>query len=160
MKSPVLNRILEKSPIKSLVALSVGAFLRGDNIEIQRIYGAMPSHDRASRHDFFIRHHAMTESILLWALEYWKTHSLAQSMTALIIDRESTPTDILGADFIKCAHTAKLATLIVAMRQICSAQGIAFEDVTTFAEVDADVDAQPIPKLIPEYVEMFGVTGR
>lgn len=159
MKSPALNRILEKTPAESLAALSVSAFLRRDNTEINRIYGALPSHGKNSRHEFFIRHHAMTESILLWALEYWKTRSLAQSMTALIIDRESSPTDILGADFLKRAHTAKLATLIEAMRQICSAQGIAFEDVASFAEVDADVDAQPIPNLIPEYVAMFGVTG-
>jgi len=45
------------------------------------------------------------------------------------------------------------------MRQICNAQGIAFEDVATFAEVDTHIGAQPIPKLVVEYVEMFGIMG-
>ena len=158
MKSPALNRVLEKSTAETLAALSVGAYFRADNAELNRIYGALPCHGQASRHEFFIQHHAMTENVLLWAVEYWKTHSLAQSMVALIVDHDSTPKDVLGADFIHRANKAKMATLIEAMRQICSANGIPFDDVATFAEVDADIDAQPIPKLIPEYVEMFGTS--
>ena len=73
MKSPALNRILEKTPSASLAALSVGAFFRLDNTELERIYGALPSHRRASRHEFFIQHHAIIENVLLWAVEYWKT---------------------------------------------------------------------------------------
>jgi len=159
MKSPALNRILEKSPPESLAALSVGAFLRCDNIEIERIYAAIPSHGKVSRQEFFIRHHAMTESILLWALEYWKTHSLTQSMTALIVDSEAAPRDILGAELIHRANAAKLATLIEAMRQICADTGIDFQDIAAFAEIDTDTDSKPIPKLLEEYREVFGVKG-
>lgn len=158
MKSPALNRVLEKSTAETLAVLSVGAFFRADNAELNRIYGALPSHDQASRHEFLILHHAITEAMLLWSLECWKTRFLMQSMTSLIVDRESSLRDIIGADFIHRANKAKLASLIEAMRQICSTQGIAFEDVTTFAEVDTEIDAKPIPKLIPEYVEMFGTS--
>ena len=159
MKSPALNRVLEKSTAETLAALSVGAFFRADNAELNRIYGALPCHGQASRHEFFIQHHAMTENILLWAVEYWKTHSLTQSMVALIVNRESMPMDVLGADLIQRANKAKLATLIEAMRRICTDAGISFEDVAAFVEVDTELDAKPIPTLIPEYVEMFG-TGR
>jgi hypothetical protein len=160
MKSPTLNRILEKTPTASLAALSVGAFFRYDTTELERIYGALPSHRRESRREFFIQHHALTESILLWVIEFWKTHSMMQSMTALIVDRESSPRDVIGGDLIYRANKAKLASLVEAMRQICSANGIAFDDVTTFAEINVDeIDAQPIPELVPEYVELFGVRG-
>ena len=161
MKSPALNRILEKTPTDSLAALSVGAFIRSDITELERIYGSLPSHRRESRQEFFIQHHAIIESILLWAVDYWRTHSLMQSMTALIVDRESSPRDILGADFLHRANKAKLASLIEAMRQICSAQGIAFEDVATFAEINVDdIDAQPVPAMVAEFVDMFGISGR
>lgn len=159
MKSPALNRILGKTPPESLAVLSVSAFLRSDNIEMERIYGALPSHRRESRNEFFIQHHALTESILLWVIEYWRTHSLTQAMTTLIVDRESSPSDILGGNLIKCANKAKLASLIEAMRQICSAQGIAFDDVATFAEIITDIDAQPVHAMVTEFVEMFGIAG-
>ena len=106
MKSTALNRVLEKAPTGSLAALSVGALLRCDNTEIERIYGAIPSHGKASRNEFFIQHHALYESILLWVIEYWRTHSLTQLMTALIVNRESSPRDILGADFLHRADKA------------------------------------------------------
>ena len=159
MKSTVLNRIMDKSPTASLVALATGAFIRTDTNEMSRVFGAVAGKERAERYEFFIQHHAMTENILLWAVEYWKTHSLTQSMMALIVNRESTPRDVLGADFVQRANKAKLATLIEAMRRICADAGIDFEDVAAFIEVDTDIDAKPIPTLIPEYVEMFG-TGR
>ncbi len=160
MKSTALNRVLEKAPTGSLAALSVGALLRCDNTEIERIYGAIPSHGKASRNEFFIQHHALYESILLWVIEYWRTHSLTQLMTALIVNRESSPRDILGADFLHRANKAKLASLIEAMRQICSAQGISFEDVATFAEINVDTDAQPVSQMVAEFVEIFGISGR
>jgi hypothetical protein len=157
MKSPALNRIMEKTPTESLAALSVGAFIRSDATELERIYGALPSHRRESRQEFFIQHHAMIESILLWAVDYWRTHSLMQSMTALIVDRESSPHDILGADFLHRTNKAKLASLIEAMRLICRAQGITFDDVATFAEIDTDIDAQPVPAMVAEFVEIFSM---
>jgi hypothetical protein len=159
MKSPALYRILEKTPLGSLAALSVGAFLRADKAELERIYGVLPSHRRESRNEFFIQHHAMTENILLWAVEYWKTvaiinSSLAVSAVPGIDEKESK-----AASFLLNAHKAKQATLIEAMRQICADAGIDFQDVATFAEVDTNIDARPIPKLIPEYVEMFGIAS-
>lgn len=159
MKSPTLNRILEKSPPESLAALSVGAFLRRDNTDIGRIYGALPSQVRASRHEFFIQHHAMTESILLWSVEYWKTVATINSCLAVSVAANRGGDERPIANFLLNAHKAKQATLIEAMRRICTDTGIAFEDVATFAEVDADIDAKPIPKLIPEYIELFGVAG-
>lgn len=157
MKATALNRILEKTSTESLAALSVGAFFRSDTTEMARIYGALPSHSSASRHEFVIQHHAMTEGALLWAVEYWKTSALMQSMTALIVDPESSPRDILGAEIIHRANKAKLASLIEAMRQICSDYGMVFEDVATFAEVDVAIDAQPIPAMVAEFVGMFGM---
>ena len=47
MKSPALNRVLEKSTAETLAALSVGAFFRADNAELNRIYGALPCHGQA-----------------------------------------------------------------------------------------------------------------
>lgn len=161
MKSPALNRILEKTSPESLAALSVGAFFRYDATELERIYGALPSHRRASRNEFFIQHHAMTENVLLWSVEYWRTSSLMNSMSALIVDRESSPRDVVGGDLIYRANKAKLASLIEAMHQICSAQGIAFEDVATFAEINVEeIDAKPVPAMVAEFVEMFGISGR
>jgi hypothetical protein len=52
MKSPALNRVLEKTPPKSLAVLSVSTLLRADNIKLERIYGALPSHRRESRKEF------------------------------------------------------------------------------------------------------------
>lgn len=156
MKSPALNRILEKSPAESLAALCTGALLRRDNTEIERIYGAIPNHAKASRTEFFIQHHAMTESILLWALEYWKTVATVRTCIAATL----VPGISDKAKFLQGAHEAKLATLIEAMRRICGDTGIDFEDVAAFAEIDTEIDAKPIPKLLPEFVEMFGVSGR
>ena len=161
MKSPALNRILEKTSPESLAALSVGAFFRYDATELERIYGALPSHRRESRNEFFILHHALTESILLWVIEHLRTSSLMQSMTVLIVDCESSPHDILGGEFIYRANKAKQASLIEAMRQICSTNGIAFKDVATFAEINVDeIDAKPVPAMVAEFVEMFGISGR
>jgi hypothetical protein len=159
MKPPALNRILEKTPPESLAALSVSALLRCDNTEIERIYGALPRHGKASRHEFFIQHHAMTESILLWATEYWRTAATAQTCLVAAIAPGTTPDDANASTFIFNAHKAKLATLIEAMRRICASTGIDFDDVVTFAEVDTGIDAKPIPKLIPEFVEMFSIAG-
>jgi hypothetical protein len=159
MKSPALNRILEKIPPESLAALLVRAFLRCDNAEIDRIYGALPSHGKVSRHEFFIRHHAMTESILLWTIEYWRTAATAQTCLVAAIAPRTTQDDAAISTFFLNANKAKQATLIEAMRQICTNTGIDFEDVAAFAEVDTEIDAKPIPKLIPEYVEMFGIAG-
>ena len=159
MKSPALNRILEKSPPESLAALSVSAFLRHDNTEIERIFGALPSQGKASRHEFFIRHHAMTESVLLWSVEYWKTIATVRAcLVALLSTGENA--DAKASSFLADAYNAKAASLIEAMRRICADTGIDFEDVAAFAEVDGDVDAKPIPKLIHEYVELFGVAGQ
>lgn len=161
MKSPALNRVMEKTPTASLIAMSVGAFIRSDTTELERIYGVLPSHRRESRNEFFIQHHALTESILLWVIEYWRTNFMAMAMTALVVDRYSSPSDITGADFLHRANKAKLASLIEAMRQICSDRGITFEDVATFAEINIDeIDAQPVPAMVTEFVEMFGVSGR
>lgn len=159
MKSPALNRVLEKSTAETLAALSVGAFFRADNAELNRIYGALPSHGQASRHEFFIQHHAMTENVLLWALEYWKTVATINSCLAVSIIPGKSENEATISTFLTNANNAKLATLIEAMRRICADVGIDFEDVAAFVEVDTDLDAKPIPKLIPEYVEMFG-TGR
>ena len=159
MKSPALNRILEKSPPESLAALSVGAFLRHENTEIERIYGALPSHGRVSRSEFFIRHHAMTESILLWSVEYWKTVATVRTCLAVSVAADGGGNETAVASFLLDAHKAKQATLIEAMRRICADNGLDYEDVAAFAEVDGDVDAKPIPKLIQEYVEIFGVVG-
>lgn len=159
MKSPALNRILEKTPAESLAALSVSAFLRRDNTEIERIYGALPSHGRVSRGEFFIRHHAMTESILLWSVEYWKTVATVRTCLAVSVAADGGGDETTVASFLLDAHKAKQATLIEAMRRICADTGLDFEDVAAFAEVDGDVDAKPIPKLIQEYVELFGVVG-
>ncbi|MBK8319972.1 MAG: hypothetical protein IPL05_16060 [Betaproteobacteria bacterium] len=160
MKAQALNRILEKSPSESLAALSVSALLRCDNTEIERIYGALPSHGKASRHEFFIRHHAMTESILLWAIEYWRTAATAQTCLVAAIAPGTTQIDADVSTFMLNAHKAKLATLIEAMRCICFDTGIDFEDVAAFAEVDTEIDAKPIRKLIPEYVQIFGIMGK
>lgn len=158
MKSPALNRILEKSPPESLAALSVSAFLRNDNAEIERIFGALPSQGKASRHEFFIRHHAMTESVLLWSVEYWKTIATVRAcLVALLSTGENA--DAKASSFLADAYNAKAASLIEAMRRICADNGLDFEDVVIFAEVDTDVDAKPIPKLVEEYVELFGVVG-
>lgn len=159
MKSPALNRILEKTPPASLAALSVGAFFRLDNTELERIYGALPSHRRASRHEFFIQHHAIIENVLLWAIEYWKTVATINSCLAVSVISGIDKNESGAATFLLNAHKAKQATLIEAMRQICKEAGVSFEDVATFAEVDADIDAKPILKLIPEYVEMFGIAS-
>jgi hypothetical protein len=53
------------------------------------------------------------------------------------------------------------ARLTDEMRQIRKEAGISFEYVVTFAEINVDeIDAQPIPELVPEYVELFGVRSR
>lgn len=159
MKSPALNRILEKTPAESLAALSVGAFLRRDNTELERIYGALPSQSKTSRNEFFIRHHAMTESILLWSVEYWRTVATINTCLAVSLATNGGGDETTVASFLLNAHKAKQATLIEAMRRVCADAGIDFEDVAAFAEVDTGIDAKPIPKLIPEYVDMFGVVG-
>lgn len=159
MKSPALNRVLEKSPAESLAALSVGAFLRADQSEIERIYGAIPSHGKGSRNEFFIQHHAMTANVLLWAVEYWKTVATVRTCLVATLAPGVAETDANISTFLQRAHEAKLATLIEAMRRICADAGINFDDVAAFAEVETDIDAKPIPKLIPEYVAVFGVTG-
>jgi hypothetical protein len=45
------------------------------------------------------------------------------------------------------------------MRHICADTGIDFEDVAAFAEVEACIDAMPIPDLVKEYREIFGTSG-
>lgn len=157
MKSPALNKLLEKSPVESLSALATGAFMRADTDELRRIVGAMTSHPRASRREFMIRHHAMTESVLLWVVEYWKT--VATVRTCLVAALAAKGEESAAATFLADANKAKQASLIEAMRQICADNGIDFEDVATFAEIDTELDAKPIPKLIPEYVELFGIAG-
>ena len=151
--------ILDKTPADALAGLSTSSFMRGDTAELHRIFAALPAHGLGSRREFLIQHHAMIESILLWAVEYWRTHSLMRSMTALIVDRESSSRDVVGGDLIYRANKAKLASLIEAMRQLCSDRGITFEDVTNFAEINVDeIDAQPVPAMVAEFVEMFGVS--
>ena len=158
MKSPALNRILEKSPPESLAALSVSALLRRDNAEIERIFGALPSQGKASRREFFIRHHAMTESVLLWSVEYWKTIATVRAcLVALLSTGENA--DAKASSFLADAYNAKAASLIEAMRRICADTGIDFEDIAAFAEVDTNIDAKPIPNLVEEYREIFGVKG-
>ena len=159
MNRTAMNRVLEKSPADSLAAMSTSSFLRGDTTELHRIYAALPAHGRASRHEFIVKHHAMTESILLWSVEYWKTVATINSCLAVSVAANSGDDERPIAAFLVNAHKAKQATLIEAMRRICDRMGIAFEDIAAFAEVDTDIDAQPIPKLIPEYVELFGVGG-
>lgn len=159
MKSPALNRILEKTSPESLAALSVGAFFRYDATELERIYGVLPSHRRASRSEFFIQHHAMIENVLLWAIEYWKTVATINSCLVVSVAPGIDENESSAATFLLNAHKAKQATLIEAMHQICVDAGIDFKDVATFAEVDTDIDAKPILKLIPEYVEMFGIAS-
>ena len=159
MKSPALNRILEKSPPESLAALSVSALLRRDNAEIERIFGALPSQGKASRHEFFIRHHAMTESVLLWVVEYWKTVATIRTCLATSLVPGIADKDANISSFLQRANEAKLSTLIEAMRRICADTGIDFEDVAAFAEVDTNIDAKPIPNLVEEYREIFGVKG-
>ncbi len=157
MKSPALNRILEKSPATSLAALCTSAFLRGDTAELNRIFSALPAHGLGSRREFLIKHHAMTESILLWCVEYWKTIATAR---ACLVAALSSDGEMVGAStFMADAHNAKAASLIEALRIICANSGIDFEDVAEFAEVEINSDAKPIPSLVSEYVETFGVTA-
>ena len=159
MKSPSLNRILEKSPAGSLAALSVGAFFRGDTQELHRIFGAMPSHIKASRREFFIQHHARTENVLLWAVEYWRTVANTQTCLVAAISPGGSKQETSIATFLLNAYKAKQATLIEAMRHICADTGIDFEDVAAFAEVEARIDAMPIPDLVKKYREIFGTSG-
>ena len=159
MKSSTLNRILEKTSPQSLAAMSVGAFFRHDTTELERIYGALPSHRRESRREFFIQYHAMIENVLLWAVEYWKTVATINSCLVVSVAPGNDEKESSAATFLLNAHKAKQATLIEAMHKICADAGIDFKDVVTFAEIDTDIDAKPILKLIPEYVEMFGIAS-
>lgn len=156
MKNPALNRILEKSPAESLAALCTSAFLRGDNTEIERIYGAIPSHAKASRTEFFVLNHALTEGVLLWALEYWKTVATVRACLVALLSAEES-SNAKASSFLADAYNAKAASLIAAMRRICADTGIDFDDVAAFAEVDTNIAAKPIPKLVSEFVEMFGM---
>lgn len=155
MKSAALNRILEKAPAQNLAVLSVCAFLRCDSIEIDRIYGALPSHGKKSKHEFLIRHHFMTERILLWTVEYWKT--IATARACLVTALASQDDEATSAAFLADAQNAKLISLVEALRRICADSGINFGDVSTFAGVDTDLDVKPIPPLVEEYIETFGV---
>ena len=162
MKSSSLNRVMDKSPADSLASLATLPFIRSDADEIHRVFGAVAGKGRAERYEFFIKHHALTESILIWAVEFWKANYQAMAMTALVVSSDSSPRDIAAANFLHRANRAKLASLIEAMRQICSAQGISFEDVATFAEINLDeIDVQPVTAMVTEFVEMFSMpSGR
>lgn len=162
MNTSSLNRVMDKSPADSLASLATSAFIRSDTDEIQRVFGAVAGKGRAERYEFFIKHHALTESILIWAVEFWKANYQAMAMTALVVSSDSSPRDVAAADFLHRANKAKLASLIEAMRQICSANGIAFKDVATFAEINVDeIDAKPVSAMVAEFVEMFSMpSGR
>lgn len=149
--------ILDKTPADALAGLSTSSFMRGDTAELNRIFSALPAHGLGSRREFLIKHHAMTESILLWCVEYWKT--VATARACLVSALESDGEMVGASTFMADAHNAKAATLIEALRIICANAGIDFEDVAEFAEVEITSDAKPIPKLVSEYVETFGVTA-
>ena len=149
--------ILDKTPADALAGLSTSSFMRGDTAELNRIFSALPAHGLGPRREFLVKHHALTESVLMWCIEYLKTVATARAclVSALASDgqmvREST--------FLADAYNAKAASLVEALRIICANTGIDFEDVAEFAEIDVDIDAKPIPKLVDEYVQTFGVTG-
>ena len=157
MKSPALNRILEKSPATSLAALCTSAFLRGDTAELNRIFSALPAHGLGPRREFLVKHHALTESVLMWCIEYLKT--VATARACLVSALASAGQMVRESTFLADAYNAKAASLVEALRIICANTGIDFEDVAEFAEIDVDIDAKPIPKLVDEYVQTFGVTG-
>ena len=162
MNKSSLNRVIDKSPADSLASLATSAFIRSDTDEMQRVFGAVAEKGRAERYDFFIKHHALTEAILIWAIEFWKSSYQAMAMTALIVSSDSSPRDIAAANFLHRANKAKLASLVEAMRQICSANGITFEDVATFAEINVDeIDVQPVTAMVTDFLEMFSMpSGR
>lgn len=112
---------------------------------------------------FLIQHHALTEGVLLWVIELWKAYALTQTMGAIIASPDSSPNDVLISEFLRRAQSANIQSLIAAMRRICEANGVAFDDIAAFSGIEQmrlDDKAKSIPKLISEYVEMFGVTGR
>lgn len=152
-----INRILEKSPAEALAAMSASALFRGDSAERERIFAALPGHGRGSRGEFLIQHHALTESALLWIIECLKTQSTINTCLAASLAAENDHHEAMAV-LLGNAHKAKLASLIEAMRQVCKRTGVSFEDVAGFAEIEQPPEATPIPKLVAEFVELFGVT--
>lgn len=152
-----LNRMLEKTPAETLAALSASAFIRGDTAESERIFAALPGHGRASRHEYLIQHHALTESALLWVIECLKAQSTINACLAASLAADSDHYESIAV-FLGNAHKAKLTSLIEAMREVCKKTGVSFEDIIEFAEIEQPPEAKPIPKLVAKYVAMFGVT--
>lgn len=147
--------ILDKAPADALAGLSTSSFMRGDTAELNRIFAALPAHGISSRREFLIKHHALTEAVLMWCIEYLKT--VANARACLVAALASDGQMVTESMFLADAHNAKAASLVEALRIICANSGIDFEDVCEFAEVEITSDARPIPGLVNEYVETFGV---
>ena len=162
MKDP-LAEAYRDTPADALARLSAGAFARCDAPELHRITGSFmdKGRSRTSRTEFILQRHALTEAALLWALDCWQTYASICETTAIIASPIADAKPPTGAIFLQGAMNAKLASLIEAQREICRRKGMDFVDIAGLASLSAmrlrDEDAKPIPKLVDELIEQYGV---
>jgi|GEM_PF-3328764 len=82
MKKDPLLKLYDKTPPKALAVLAIGAILREDEGEHDKILSAVPKATYQIYHQEFINHSFSLMGIVqLWSLSYWRTkaHQLIRS---------------------------------------------------------------------------------
>lgn len=157
-----LQHVYDDAPAGVLATMTVGALARGDTSEIARIGDALQNKARSAseRRSQIQRRNELTQMGLAWALACWQTYGalVEFAMATQIPDDYKLP---LVAGLMRRAMNAKLASLIAAQREICERNGMVFDDMARLANLDAmvlrDEAARPIPDLVKELVERYGV---
>ena len=161
-----LKHVYNAAPADVLATMAAGALARGDTSEIARIGDALLDKSRSATERLrqVQRRGELTQIGLTWALDCWQTYGVIMECTiATQPPDDDMPYDKLSviAEFMRRAMSARLASLIAAQREICQRNGMAFDDMTRLANLKAmglrDEEAKPIPELVKELVEQYGV---
>ena len=157
-----LQHIYNDAPAGVLATMTAGALARGDTSEIARIGDALQNKARSAmeRRSQILRRGELTQMGLAWALDCWQTYAaLVEFAMATQIPNDYRLPVVAGP--MRRAMNAKLASLIAAQREICKRNGMAFDDMAHLANLDAmalhDEDAKPIPGVVKELVERYGI---
>lgn len=157
-----LQRIYNDAPANVLATMTVGALVRCDTSEIVRIGDALRNKARSAteRRSQIQRRNELTQMGLAWVLVCWQTYAalVEFAMATQILNDSKLP---VVAGIMRRAMNAKLASLIAAQREICRRNGMAFDDMAQLANLSAmalrDEEAKPIPDLVKELVERYGI---
>lgn len=152
------DKLYEKTPAAALAILAAGAFFRGDVDEMNSVVSSLEGKERIEQMRFLHHDHVLTSTIFTWALDCQTTYGklLEYKIAALGEDDQITQ----FASFMSEAMQRRLASLVVAMCQVCAEAGIDFNDVKSvsgIAEMAFRNDAPSIPDAVAVFVEQYKI---